>query len=54
MMITNKRKEILKKVITKITKYDDEVRERKAKNKSSDDDFKKYRECMRKIMRRGF
>lgn len=51
MMITNKRKETLKKVITK---YDDEVRERKAKNKSSDDDFKKYRECMRKIMRRGF
>ena len=51
MMITNKRKEILKKVITK---YDDEVRERKAKNKSSDDYFKKYRECMRKIMRRGF
>lgn len=51
MMITNKRKEILKKVITK---YDNEVRERKAKNKNSDDDFKKYRECMKKIMKRSF
>lgn len=51
MMITNKRKEILKKVITK---YDAEAEERRAKNKNSDDDFLKYRECMRKIMRRGF
>lgn len=51
MMITNKRKEILKKVINK---YDQEANERRAKNKNSEADFEKYRECMKKMMKRGF
>lgn len=50
MIVTNKRKEILKKVVAK---YDEEARQKRAKNKNTDEDFKKYREAIRKVFKRS-
>ena len=50
MIVTNKRKEILKKVISK---YDEEAKQRKSKNKNTDEEFKKYREAIRKVFKRS-
>ena len=47
MIITNKRAEVLKKIVAK---YDEEVRERKLHQKNHDDDFKKYRDYIKGII----